>query len=386
MMERGLMPSSMAWITQLSFDIKPGDLETYDEVIQLCSIPRDEADERHDVLVEIDLVSLDMGCEEEETLKAINANYKDLHEVLKGLKSWSFDIFDIKNEDLPKLVERIFHDVGLFEALPLDSSKFFGFVTSIMGQYRAHVPYHNFRHACDVLHATYLLLTLVEGQKMLSSLEVFALLLAALCHDVDHPGLNNTFLSVTNDPLAIRYNDLSILESHHASTTIKTLLAYESTNILAPFSEAEQRHMRKLLVEIILATDMDHHFTIIEMLKARISDLKPFECSPPYSMLGSRHSSGSYPEGASSSSQSSGGSQMTVPLSRPSPSSTNDVILLLKMIIKCADISNVMKPFFLSKRWAALLLTEWFRQGDAEKKLGLPVSKNMDSENPVALQ
>ncbi|MCO5569794.1 hypothetical protein L7F22_023509 [Adiantum nelumboides] len=221
---------------------------------------------------------------------------------------------------------------------------------------------------------------------MLSSLEVFALLLAALCHDVDHPGLNNTFLSVTNDPLAIRYNDLSILESHHASTTIKTLLAYESTNILAPFSEAEQRHIRKLLVEVILATDMDHHFTIIEMLKARIFDLKPFECSPPYSMLGSRHNSGSYPQGASSSSQSSAGSQITVPLSRPSPSSTNDVILLLKMIIKCADISNVMKPFFLSKRWAALLLTEWFRQGDAEKKLGLPVSKNIDSENPVALQ
>ncbi|KAH7331498.1 hypothetical protein KP509_20G036700 [Ceratopteris richardii] len=320
--------------------------------------------------------------EEKEALKSISATSKDLHDVLKGIKSWSFDIFEIKREDLPKLVERIFVDMGLFEALPLDARKFFGFVTSIMGQYHINVPYHNFRHACDVLHAAYLILTLVEAQNMLNTLEIFALLLAALCHDVDHPGLTNSFLSVTNDPLAIRYNDISILESHHASTTIKTLLAYESTNILELFSEAEQRHIRKLLVEIILATDMEQHFKIMDMLKARSTESRPFECSPPFARKSSQNNSGSSSEGGSSSSQNSNSSNSV----QSSPSSTRDAVLLLKMIIKCADISNVVKPFFLSKRWAALLLTEWFRQGDSERKLGLPVSKNMDSANPVALQ
>jgi hypothetical protein len=28
---------------------------------------------------------------------------KDIHETLKGIKSWSFDIFDIRKEDLPKV-------------------------------------------------------------------------------------------------------------------------------------------------------------------------------------------------------------------------------------------------------------------------------------------
>jgi hypothetical protein len=71
--------------------------------------------------------------------------------------------------------------------------------------------------------------------------------------------------------------------------------------------------------------------------------------------------------------------------SAPPITSRNDVMLLLQMIIKCADLSNVVKPFFLSKRWAALLLLEWFRQGEIEKQLGLPISKLMNREDPTTL-
>eukprot|EP01018_Ginkgo_biloba_P017769 Gb_02192 [translate_table: standard] len=234
-------------------------------------------------------------------------------------------------------------------------------------QYRATVPYHNFRHACDVLHATYLILTLVEAGKLLNDLEMLALALAALCHDVDHPGLTNAFLVNCNDPLAIRYNGISVLENHHASTAIKTLLAYESTNILSNLTDAEQRQVRKLMVDIIIATDMGQHAEIMDRLEVRIKDLRPFECSPACA----KREISDCPSNLVSASV---------------PPSTKDALLLMRMIIKCADISNVMKPFSLSKRWAALLLIEWFRQGDLEKRLCMPVSKNMDREDPSALQ
>ena len=40
----------------------------------------------------------------QEGKKSKDANItKDLHETLKGIKSWSFDIFDIRREDLPKV-------------------------------------------------------------------------------------------------------------------------------------------------------------------------------------------------------------------------------------------------------------------------------------------
>lgn len=69
----------------------------------------------------------------------------------------------------------------------------------------------------------YLMLTLTEGAQRLNKLEIFALALAALCHDVDHPGLTNAFLVAASDPIALRYNDKAILESHHSATTFLTM-------------------------------------------------------------------------------------------------------------------------------------------------------------------
>lgn len=39
----------------------------------------------------------------------------------------------------------------------------------------------------------------------MSGLERLSCLLAAVCHDVDHPGLNQMFLVATDNPLAVLY-------------------------------------------------------------------------------------------------------------------------------------------------------------------------------------
>jgi len=70
------------------------------------------------------------------------------------------------------------------------------------------------------------MLTLTEGAQRLNQLEIFAVTLAAVCHDVDHPGLTNAFLVAASDPIALRYNDKAVLESHHAATTFLTMRVY----------------------------------------------------------------------------------------------------------------------------------------------------------------
>lgn len=54
-------------------------------------------------------------------------------------------------------------------------------------------------------------------------MEIFAVALAAVCHDVDHPGLTNAFLVAASDPISLRYNDKAVLESHHAATAFLTM-------------------------------------------------------------------------------------------------------------------------------------------------------------------
>lgn len=70
-------------------------------------------------------------------------------------------------------------------------------------------PYHNFAHAIDVLQCIYFflcqmgLLPFADGSPLLSNpksyhilrpKDIFALLIAAIGHDIAHPGVNNAFL------------------------------------------------------------------------------------------------------------------------------------------------------------------------------------------------
>ena len=48
------------------------------------------------------------------------------------------------------------------------------------------------------------------------------------------------------------------------------------------------------------------------------------------------------------------------------------------MLMKICDISNISRPTQLARRWAEILLVEFFGQGDAERVAGLPVTPWLD--------
>ena len=69
-------------------------------------------------------------------------------------------------------------------------------------------------------------------QPIFTQLEVFAALVAAIIHDVDHPGRNNQFLVSTEDSLAILYNDESVLENHHLAVAFELMKASGDKGVL----------------------------------------------------------------------------------------------------------------------------------------------------------
>lgn len=58
--------------------------------------------------------------------------------------------------------------------------------------------------------------------------------MAASCHDLDHPGFNNIFMIEKKDEIAVRYNDLSVLENHHVASSF-AILSEEEYNITKSF-------------------------------------------------------------------------------------------------------------------------------------------------------
>ena len=66
--------------------------------------------------------------------------------------------------------------------------------------------------------------------------------------------------------------------------------------------------------------------------------------------------------------------------SRPDAMTAAEKLLILKMVVKCADIGNVVKGQQYCLQWTERVVQEFFEQGDAEKRLGLQVTPMMDRE------
>lgn len=125
--------------------------------------------------------------------------------------------------------------------------------------------YHNATHGADVANSVLFMASQApEPLNIFTALEVFGLLFAAVVHDIGHKGVNNSFLVQTQDPLALIYNDISVLEQMHVCLAFQLI---EKFNLLSNMSECDYLIFRKIVTRLVLDTDLQRHFQIIEDFK-----------------------------------------------------------------------------------------------------------------------
>ena len=108
---------------------------------------------------------------------------------------------------------------------------------------------------------------------MFSDLETLAAVFSAAIHDVDHPGLTNQYLINTGSELALMYNDESVLENHHLAVAFK-LLQHQSRDIFQNLSKKQKQVVRKMIIDMVLATDMSKHMSLLAELKTMVETKK----------------------------------------------------------------------------------------------------------------
>jgi len=264
-----------------------------------------------------------------------------VNKLLEGLGSWEFDIFEVEDMVgdlmLPVLGVTICkklkgHNLNNFHDIP--EKLIFDYLLSVTNAYypRAEVSYHNALHAADTMCSSYALLKSKKFETF-NFLQIVSLIVAAAAHDVNHNGYNNLFHINSSSKLALKYNDRSVLENHHCSVGWKLAMQPEHSLVKA-IPRDQIAEFRKIFINSILATDMHFHG---QQLK----------------MLGDLH----------------GKEQITDP---------GDQMKLLGHILHGADISNVSKPFHYANTWVMLVMEEFFKQGDKEKDLKMPVSPLCD--------
>ncbi|XP_045472165.1 high affinity cGMP-specific 3',5'-cyclic phosphodiesterase 9A [Harmonia axyridis] len=272
--------------------------------------------------------------------KRVKQNFMNIcdHEVSDSIRQWlrlpTFDASPWEDEELLLLLQTMFLEFDLCSKFAIDISTLRNFLYEAYKNYND-VPFHNFRHSFCVTQMMFSISRNVNIPDKIGDLELLILLTSCICHDLDHPGYNNIYQINAKTELAIRYNDISPLENHHCSVAFR-ILENEECNIFKSFNSEEFKMIREGIIRCILATDMARHNEILTNFK---------EIIPVFDVNDKSH-----------------------------------VNLLCMVLIKVSDISNEARPMEVAEPWLDKLLMEFFKQSDAEKLEGLPVTPFMDRD------
>lgn len=253
--------------------------------------------------------------------------------IRKSALNWNFNSFTFDalccGRSLTELLLHLFDYYDLYNIFNLDIVNVLKCFRLLEFGYHSTNPYHNSIHAADVTQAMHCFIQENKIRKHMTHLETLCSILAAVCHDLDHPGVNQSFLVATNNPLASLYNNNSVLENHHWRFA---LCIFKESQLFDHFENDVFDEMKLQLKHLILATDIARQN---EYLK-RFKDLTS---SREFSMQ-----------------------------------NIDDRALVLQMALKCADLGNPCRPWLISRVWSNLICDEFYKMGRIERQLGIPLT------------
>ncbi|GFW92951.1 cAMP-specific 3',5'-cyclic phosphodiesterase 7B [Trichonephila clavipes] len=125
--------------------------------------------------------------------------------LLSKSNSWAFNTFNLDvstgGRPLSNLLVHLFQEYGFVEYFKLDIVKVWHCFNLMEAAYHRHNPYHNSVHAADVTQAMHCFLQETKFASNLTHLEAMASVIAAVAHDLDHPGVTQAFLVATSNHL-----------------------------------------------------------------------------------------------------------------------------------------------------------------------------------------
>ncbi|XP_076315139.1 cAMP and cAMP-inhibited cGMP 3',5'-cyclic phosphodiesterase 10A-like [Tachypleus tridentatus] len=251
--------------------------------------------------------------------------------LIPHLDEFTKSLHDLTERDLPLIFVQMVEN--LLGKNTFSAKKLCRFILAVKKNYRP-MPYHNFRHAVSVTHCMYCIL--VRYHEQFTQLECEALLIAAVCHDIDHRGLNNRFMEFTESPLAALYN-VSIMEQHHYQVTV-SILQRDGHDVFSSHSNEEYTKILRIIKRAILGTDfafsVSNNDKLKQLLDAGTFDLTIQDCRNA----------------------------------------------LIPVMMTCCDLASNCKVWEDYQKILPSILEEFYTQGDKEKQIGFKPLPVMDRD------
>ncbi|XP_072118636.1 cGMP-dependent 3',5'-cyclic phosphodiesterase isoform X2 [Mobula birostris] len=276
-----------------------------------------------------------MKVTNEEVMKLLRYGIQPVVEISPDFDKFTFTPRSVPVDSTAMAVLGMAQDMGITTNFKVDLKTLARFCLMVQKGYRD-PPYHNWTHAFSVTHFCYLLYKNLPVAEYLLDLEILALFVSCMCHDLDHRGTNNSFQVASKSVLAALYSsEGSVMERHHFAQAI-AILNTEGCNIFESFSRKDYQKMLDLMRDIILATDMAHHIEILPELQEMVK---------AYDKENMDHHT-----------------------------------LLLNLMMTTCDLNDQTKGWKTTIKTAELIYKEFFSQGDLEKAMGNRPLEMMDRE------
>ncbi|GAN05409.1 high affinity cGMP-specific 3',5'-cyclic phosphodiesterase 9A-like isoform X2 [Mucor ambiguus] len=273
---------------------------------------------------------------------------KKFHQNLTLDMSLKLNVLSLNRTDLYAHALSLFVRSNVHKVLDLSVSQLLDFLIDVADKY-TEAPYHTFYHAVDIVTILYYLCHDLNADMYLTDLDKSILLVAALCHDIGHPGFTNSFQINTKTELAGKYGETSTLETYSVHLTME---------LLSKHNTAHSHVVRDTIKDLILSTDMAYHSELIKQADQLVHLV----------------------EQARKSSSNKRKHSTSTTLMPPTTLSAESRTSLCRILLHAADISNMARPWVISKQWSDLIVQEFFSQGDEERKRKMTISPGMDRE------
>ncbi|THV04194.1 HD-domain/PDEase-like protein [Dendrothele bispora CBS 962.96] len=363
--------------------------------------------------------------------------------LVQALDEWEFEPHKLQDEDevigcTMILFEALFRIQGMREDVGITLDQIYPLIHHLRLIYRRETSYHNFEHALDVLQASYIFLrqagivpsvriVLEDDQTQLwrreqrtglisclQNSDIFVLYIAAIGHDVAHPGITNGFMKNASAPLSQVYDDKSPLENLHCSVLLRVMRHHKLGNLLdeSPLAKQQRRQsdyikdkqdqdeenslgtpncgkctksIRKLLYETVLATDMSVHQGWMIKFRGMLDDI--------------RRSGGVEEKDEHKDDEDEENWKRRVLTcqaiikSLPRTHFGLTPRILFPHLVFSSHLSpsfplsllpsSTSRPFPISRHWSTALMSEWSSQASLERCLGLPCTVQ-DKDDPYS--
>ncbi|XP_073459416.1 cGMP-specific 3',5'-cyclic phosphodiesterase isoform X3 [Aquarana catesbeiana] len=273
-------------------------------------------------MVTLEILSYHASAAEEETMELQGAVVPSAQSL--KLTDFYFSDFELSDIETTLATSRMFTDLNLVQTFQMKYETLCKWILSVKKNYRKNVAYHNWRHAFNTAQCMFAALKTGRIQSKLNDLEILSLMIATLSHDLDHRGVNNSFIQRSEHPLAQLYCH-SIMENHHFDQCLM-ILNSQGNQILSGLSVQDYKAALKMIKQAILATDLALYikrrgdfFELIKRKQFRLDDPTQKE-------------------------------------------------LFVAMLMTACDLSAITKPWPVQQRIAELVATEFYDQGDKERR------------------